>query len=105
MEPDVASICRLCSMEVHLIRLIPPKGRTRFNVGASTLAQQRSGWPPCWRSGTVCSPTMVTGAGPCFAIILAKLGSLPKDIIPFTRRCCKPKKWLANARAARRCSW
>ena len=36
MEPDVASICRLCSMEVHLIRSIPPKGRTRFSVGATT---------------------------------------------------------------------
>ena len=47
---------------------------------------------------------MVTGAGPCLAIILAKLGSLPTDIMLLTRRCRRPKKWLAKARAARKCS-
>ena len=84
------------------MRSMPPKGRIRFNVGASTLAHQRSGWPPRWWSGTVWRPTMVTGAGPCLAIILAKLGSLPKDIMLLTRRCRRPKKWLASARAARK---
>ena len=42
MDPDVASICCLCIMEAHHIRSIPPNGRTRFTVGASTLANQRS---------------------------------------------------------------